>query len=373
MNYKNLLASAAVLAAAATSANADLLITEVVDATLPGGQPKFVELTNTGSASVDLTAYSFGNFNNGGTNLGGGASTALTGSLAAGASYIVCYEADPGGAGLSNYFMAFGTECDFYMGGGFVNGDDVLTLFLGVGTGDGTDATTVDVYGELGVDGTGTAWENTDSYSYRCGDTANGGTFAIGDWFIGGANALEAGCGGDDVCELANLLALTTPGTHVGCGTPAIGVPFCFGDGSDTACPCGNIGAAGEGCANSSGAGAILSASGSDNLGADDMVLHGTQLPSSVPALFFSGVNTITPGATFGDGLRCAGGFITRLEVAFTDAAGDVSTSATGIGAAIGASVGTVSNMQIWFRDVGAGAPCGSGFNTSSALLVTWQ
>ncbi len=372
MNYKNLLASAAVVALAAT-ANADLLMTEIVDATLTGGQPKFVELTNTGAVSVDLSLYSLGNFNNGGTTLGGGASTALTGSLAAGASYIICYEPDPGGAGLSAYFMAYGTECDFYMGGGFVNGDDVIALFFGVGTGDGTDATMVDVYGELGIDGTGTAWENTDSYSYRCGDVANAGVFAIGDWFVAGADFLETGCAGDDVCELAALLAQTTPGVHVGCGAPSIGVPFCYGDGSDTACPCGNVGAAGEGCTNSSGAGAILTATGSENLAAGDLGLTGAQLPASVPALFFSGVNTIAPGASFGDGLRCAGGAITRLQVAFTDASGDVSTSPANIGAAVGATVGSTSTMQIWFRDVSAGAPCGSGFNTSSALLITWN
>ena len=53
MNIKTLLASAAALALAGT-ANADLLITEVVDATLPGGLPKFVELTNTGGTAVDL-------------------------------------------------------------------------------------------------------------------------------------------------------------------------------------------------------------------------------------------------------------------------------------------------------------------------------
>ena len=110
MNTKTLLAGAAALALAGT-ANADLLITEVVDATLPGGLPKFVELTNTGSASVDLTQYSFGNMNNGGTTLGGGAASVLTGNLAPGASYVICYEAD-NGPGASTFFTTYGFEPD---------------------------------------------------------------------------------------------------------------------------------------------------------------------------------------------------------------------------------------------------------------------
>ncbi|MFT7487488.1 MAG: hypothetical protein ACI9F9_003349, partial [Candidatus Paceibacteria bacterium] len=121
MNYKTLLAGAAI-AALTASAHADILMTEIVDGTLPGGQPKWVEITNTGTGAVDLAGYSLGNFNNGGTTLGGGASTALSGMLPAGGSYIAGYEADPGGAGLSNFFLVYGTEVDFYMGGGFVNG-----------------------------------------------------------------------------------------------------------------------------------------------------------------------------------------------------------------------------------------------------------
>ena len=97
------LSSFALLAMAGT-VHADLIISEVVDATLPGGRPKFVELTNTGAATIDLTQYSFGNFSNGGTSLGGGSASVLTGLLPAGESYVIAYEEVPvsqGGPGVS--------------------------------------------------------------------------------------------------------------------------------------------------------------------------------------------------------------------------------------------------------------------------------
>lgn len=85
MKPVNLLIGAG-LAMATAQANAVLIISEVVDATLPGGLPKYVELTNTGMSTIDLSSYSIGNYNNGGTDLGGGASTVLSGMLAPGDS-----------------------------------------------------------------------------------------------------------------------------------------------------------------------------------------------------------------------------------------------------------------------------------------------
>ena len=54
--------------ASAPLSRADLIITEVVDGTLTGGLPKWVELTNTGSATVILGGFSLGVKNNGSTN-----------------------------------------------------------------------------------------------------------------------------------------------------------------------------------------------------------------------------------------------------------------------------------------------------------------
>jgi len=208
---RNVLTMATVLAASAGIANANLIISEVVDGTLPGGLPKFVELTNTGNSSVDLSAYSIGNFNNGGTTLGGGASTVLSGTLAAGDSYVISYE-NGDSPGVSTFFDVYGFDADNLDLGAFINGDDVVALFLGAATGDGSDATLVDVVGVIGTDGTGEPWETTDSYAFRLPDVLSpNATFDVSEWFFAGPDALE---GADDTVEEQNLLDFTTPGTH---------------------------------------------------------------------------------------------------------------------------------------------------------------
>ena len=210
--------AAAVLAAAVASpaAQADLIISEVVDATLPGGLPKFVELTNCGSSSVDLSQYSIGNFNNGSTTLGGGASTVLSGSLAAGDSYVISYE-NSDSAGVGTFFDTYGIDPDNFDLGSFINGNDALALYLGAATGDGSDATLVDVYGVVGQDGAGQIWEYTDGFSVRNeGAFMANSTFTDTEWTIGGVNSLETG---DDVTELPLIQNSTTPGTHA-CGLP---------------------------------------------------------------------------------------------------------------------------------------------------------
>lgn len=208
-------AAATVAFAGIQGAYADLIITEVVDATLPGGLPKFVELTNAGGAPVDLSLYSIGNYNNGNPDLGGGSSTALNAiMLAPGASYVIAYEFAPDvGMGETSVFEdTYGFAPDQFTGP-FINGDDVVRLFLGIGTGDGSDATAIDTYGIVGVDGTGEPWEYTDGYSFRQPgqNLPSSGGFVPTDWFFGGANSLETG---DDAEELALILSLTTPGTH---------------------------------------------------------------------------------------------------------------------------------------------------------------
>tara|TARA_R100000027_G_scaffold8954_1_gene6458 strand:+ start:19194 stop:19847 length:654 start_codon:yes stop_codon:yes gene_type:complete len=51
----------------------------------------------------------------------------------------------------------------------------------------------IDIYGVDGQDGTGEAWEYTDSYAYRDNGTGPSSSFVAGDWIYGGPNALETG------------------------------------------------------------------------------------------------------------------------------------------------------------------------------------
>jgi len=209
----------------AAAANADLIISEIVDATLPSGLPKFVEITNTGNSSVDLSNFSLGNANNGAASLGFDA-LVLSGSLAAGDSYVVSFE-NSDAPGSSTFFDVYGFDADNLEQGAFFNGDDVIALFSGAAlAGDTvTGANVVDVYGVIGVDGSGESWEYTDGYSFRNASILSGTGAAFGEagWTIGGANSLETG---DDVEELALILANTTPGSHNFVPTPGAAAAF---------------------------------------------------------------------------------------------------------------------------------------------------
>jgi hypothetical protein len=156
-------------------------------------------------------------------------------------------------------------------------------------------------------------------------------------------------------------------------GSPEPGMAYCFGDGSGTACPCGNEGGAGEGCANDTGNGAVLSASGTASVAADDLVLSATNLTSG-PGLFFQGNNAVNSGNgnSFGDGLRCAGFNVVRLEVQFSNAAnGFTADSTISISTRGGVSVGQTKRYQFWYRDSG-GSPCHSQFNLTNGYEITW-
>ena len=158
-----------------------------------------------------------------------------------------------------------------------------------------------------------------------------------------------------------------------GSGPTAPGVGFCFGDGAGTPCPCLNHGSSGEGCMNINGVGAILSASGSASVAADDLVLSASQLTQG-PGLFFQGNNAISGGSgnPFGDGLRCAGGNVKRLEVRFANAGNNFTTSTTSSIATGGnISVGQTRRYQYWYRDSGT-SPCNSLFNLTNGYEVTW-
>jgi hypothetical protein len=174
-----------------------------------------------------------------------------------------------------------------------------------------------------------------------------------------------------DFCDIAGGTSQDTDGNGIPdeC-TP--GTSFCFGDGSGTPCPCGNIGGAGEGCANGTGNGGTLDAGGTDSVAADDMTLHAHKLPGNAMVLLFSGLNQLNGGAgvVFGDGLRCTGGDIRRHGIRVASASGEASWSA-GLVAAHGWGSGTQRNFQGWYRDANS-SPCGQNFNLTSGLAVTF-
>jgi len=96
---------------------------------------------------------------------------------------------------------------------------------------------------------------------------------------------------------------------------PHAGAALCAGDGGladhTTACPCGNDGAAGHGCAHSfSAAGGLFEAEGST--WADEVLLTASNLPVSSFTLFMQ--HDAAGDALFHDGVLCAGGTLVRLR-----------------------------------------------------------
>ena len=153
------------------------------------------------------------------------------------------------------------------------------------------------------------------------------------------------------------------------------GVDYCFGDpGSGTPCPCNNDNDGslrGSGCANGVFAsGARLTGNGLASVTNDTLVLRTAYQEPSNSGLYFQGITDLTPGMIWGDGLRCTGGAITRLQVRFADGAGSSSTTIP-LGAAGGVSAGDTRYYQCWYRNP-QNSPCGYQFNTSNGYVISW-
>jgi hypothetical protein len=161
-------------------------------------------------------------------------------------------------------------------------------------------------------------------------------------------------------------------------GPVSTGTTFCSGDGTATACPCGNSGAAGNGCASSVNAnGGNLSATGNASLTGDTVVLAGTGMPNS-SALYFQGTTQQNAGngSAFGDGLRCAGGTVVRLGT--TANVGGASMYPFGANPSVSVK-GNISMLtapvtrtyQIWYRNAAAFCTA-STFNLTNGLEIVW-
>ena len=157
--------------------------------------------------------------------------------------------------------------------------------------------------------------------------------------------------------------------------TGALGTPFCFCDGTGAAAPCGNVGAAGQGCGNSANAnGCVLTAEGTPSVGASTVKLTATGAPAAVFGMFFQGEIQAGGGlgVLFNDGLRCASGPVKRLEVVILDANGSAETSVDIPTAGALPIGGATRSYQFWYRDPVAG-PCSTLSNTSNGLEIVWQ
>lgn len=145
---------------------------------------------------------------------------------------------------------------------------------------------------------------------------------------------------------------------------------FCFGDGTEGPCPCGNLGAVGRGCANSTGSGALLDAIGTNSAFLDDLVFTVSQGRPGQPAVLIEAFDAIQ--VPFRDGNLCMGGWTDRLERLTLDAGGNAMSTVSMVqdGAA---GVGLTLHYQVWYRDPGGVSPCDSGSNLTNAIRVPWR
>ena len=151
-----------------------------------------------------------------------------------------------------------------------------------------------------------------------------------------------------------------------------IGTSYCSGSAA-VPCPCGNQGGPGEGCANSTGSGATVTASGATTVVPDLLQFSATGMIPGQAALLFAADNATGGGlgSPFGDGLRCAGGNVRRLGVRSPDATGSASWG-PGL-APLGLwSAGDTRRFQTWYRNP-VGGPCGTGFNLSNGIEITFN
>lgn len=170
----------------AAQAQDGLFISEIAD---PGDEytGRFIELFNAGTETVDFgtTVMYLTRQSNGGTTWG---TVQLTGTVAPGRTYVI---------GSSAFESHYGFAPELVTGILTGNGDDPYSLYIG---GNHETGSLHDIYGETNTDGTGEAWEYTDSRAVRDEFVDSPGTL----WFSSEWTIAPAG------------IADCDPGTHNG-------------------------------------------------------------------------------------------------------------------------------------------------------------
>jgi hypothetical protein len=153
--------------------------------------------------------------------------------------------------------------------------------------------------------------------------------------------------------------------------------PFCFGDGSASACPCGNSGAFQHGCAHSfSAAGALLAGSGFVSTTQDTFRLDATNLPPNGSQVTFFQGTLANAGTVFGDGIRCAVGAVVRLAtVSSTNGNASIGFGVSGSGlvsvSGMIPATGGARFYQVNYRNAAVFCTTAS-FNVTNGVRAVW-
>jgi hypothetical protein len=147
------------------------------------------------------------------------------------------------------------------------------------------------------------------------------------------------------------------------------GYIYCSGGGSYGGCPCGTTTATGQGCANTTHAGAQLRVAGDAYFSSDTLQFEVNQVLVNKRELLIRGDQEVHIPA--GDGVLCTSGGSQRSQVQL--ATGGVTTFTHFNGGLFGsiANMGSARRFQFWYRDP-ANACSGAGFNFSNAWALTY-
>lgn len=178
----------------------DLIISGVFDADLSGGLPKGVEIYVVNNIA-DLSTYGLGSANNGGGTDGVEYAFPAESATAGDHLYVT--------TDSTAFYTWFGFSADYIDPSGVnVNGDDAIELF--------SNGVVIDVYGDINVDGTGTAWEYADGWAYRVSNTGpDGSTFVPANWTFanGDFNNFTSNAGATNPMPVGTFTLGTTGGS----------------------------------------------------------------------------------------------------------------------------------------------------------------
>ena len=156
-------------------ANAQLIITGIIDGPLSGGLPKAVELFALDEIP-DLSIYGIGSATNGGGS--DGVEYSFSGSAAEGDFLYVSLEIE----GFEAFF-GFAPDFDATTAALSINGDDAIELFQ--------EGVVIDTFGEITHGGGLLAWSYVDGWAYRTNFTGpDGASFELSNWILSGEGAL---------------------------------------------------------------------------------------------------------------------------------------------------------------------------------------
>lgn len=160
---------------AATNA---LVITGIYDGPLTGGIPKGIELYALEDIA-DLSLFGISSITNGAGSSAGTIEYTFPADAVSAGTFIYLATESP------QFTAFFGFAPTYTNGVVGINGDDAIELY--------ENGQIVDTFGEVDVDGTGTAWDYADGWGYRNDDTGPDGGFVIGNWSFSGVDQLEGG------------------------------------------------------------------------------------------------------------------------------------------------------------------------------------